>query len=108
MHSGGVSVVTTLGLVDVIIGVDWSLAAQLSAQQLNSPVGDDLVSVHIGLSAGARLPDDEGEVIVVKFSRDDLVRSFADGISYHWVQAVFFVHLGGSFLQNSKGCQYSV
>ena len=65
MHSSGVGVVTALGLVDMIVRVDWSLTAELSSQQLNGSVGDDLVSVHVGLGPRAGLPDDEGEVIVI-------------------------------------------
>merc|ERR1719450_387055 len=68
VHGGGVGVVTALALVDVVVGVDWGLAAQLAPQQLDGPVGDDLVGVHIGLGAGASLPDDQGEVIIIQLS----------------------------------------
>ena len=53
VHGGGVGVVTALGLVHVVIGMDRRLAAQLSAQQLDGSVGDHLVGVHVGLRAGA-------------------------------------------------------
>ena len=53
VHGGGVGVVTALRLVHVIVGMDRGLAAQLSAQQLDGSVGDDLVGVHVGLRAGA-------------------------------------------------------
>ena len=53
VHGGGVGVVTALGLVHVVIGMDRRLAAQLSAQQLDGSVGDDLVGVHVGLGPGA-------------------------------------------------------
>ena len=53
VHGGGVGVVTALGLVHVIIGMDRSLAAQLSAQELDGSVRDHLVGVHVGLGARA-------------------------------------------------------
>ena len=68
VHGGGVGVIAALALVDVVIGVDRGLAAQLPAQQLDGSVGDDLVCVHVGLGAGARLPDDEGEVVIIQLS----------------------------------------
>ena len=105
MHGSGVGVVTALGLAHVIVGVDGSLAAQLSTQQLDGSVGDHLVGVHVGLRAGACLPDDEGKVIVVEFSRDDLISRLADGVGDHRIQAVVLVHLSRGFLQNSECCQ---
>lgn len=63
VHYGGESIVRGGAAVDVVIGVDGLLAAHLAAEDLNSPVGDDLVGVHVGLGTGTGLPDDEGEVI---------------------------------------------
>lgn len=63
VHDGGEGVVGRGGAVDVVVGVDGALAAHLAAENLNSAVGDDLVGVHVGLGAGAGLPDDEGEVV---------------------------------------------
>ena len=68
MHGSGVGVVTALGLVHVIVGVDGSLAAQLSTQQLDGSVGDHLVSVHVGLGAGPRLPDHQREVVIIQLA----------------------------------------
>ena len=53
VHGGGVGVVAALRLIHVIVGMDRGLAAQLSAQQLDGSVGDDLVGVHVGLGPGA-------------------------------------------------------
>ena len=53
MHGGGVGVVAALGLVDVIIGVDRSLAARFASQQLDGSVRDHLVSLHVGLGPRA-------------------------------------------------------
>ena len=48
------------------------LAAEFAAEDFDGAVGDDLVGVHVGLGAGAGLPDDEGEMIV-EFAGDDVV-----------------------------------
>ena len=68
VHGSGVGVITALTLVDVIIGVHRSLAAQFSSEQLNGSVGDDLVGVHVGLGAGACLPDHQGEVVIIQLT----------------------------------------
>ena len=64
VHGGREGVVRGLAAVDVVVGVHGRLAAALPAQQLVGPVGDDLVGVHVGLGAGAGLPDDERELVV--------------------------------------------
>lgn len=63
VHDGGEGVVGRGAAVDVVVRVDGRLAANLATEELNGTVGDDLVGVHVGLSAGAGLPDDEGEVV---------------------------------------------
>lgn len=65
VHDGGEGVVGRGGPVDVVVGMDGLLAAHGAAQDLDGPVGDDLVGVHVGLRAGAGLPDHEGEVVEV-------------------------------------------
>jgi hypothetical protein len=46
------------------LGWTGRLLAALAAEQLGGAVGDHLVGVHVGLGAGAGLPDDEREVVV--------------------------------------------
>lgn len=79
-------VVTALAHVDVVVGVNRLLAAELTAQHLNSAVADDLVNVHVGLCARASLENDEGEV-VVQLAGDDLcdkaTRSKGDELVSH-------------------------
>jgi hypothetical protein len=58
--------------------MDRLLGAHLAAERLDRPVGDDLVGVHVGLRARARLPDDEREMIV-ELAAGDLVRGGYDG-----------------------------
>ena len=72
VHGGRERVVRRLRHVDVVVGVDRLLAAQLAAGQLDGAVGDDLVGVHVRLGAAAGLPDAERE-LVVELPVDDLV-----------------------------------
>jgi hypothetical protein len=49
VHRGGERVVAGLAHVHVVVGVDRPLGAERAADQLDAPVGDDLVHVHVGL-----------------------------------------------------------
>ena len=57
MHCGGKGIVRGLRHVDVVVGMDRILAAHLAARELDRPVGDHLVGVHVGLCSAAGLPD---------------------------------------------------
>ena len=72
VHGGGVGVVTALALIDVVIGMDRLLAAKLTSKELNRSVGYHLVGVHVGLSSRTSLPDDQGEVVIIKLARNHL------------------------------------
>jgi hypothetical protein len=78
-------------MLHVVVGVDRLLGAHLAAEHLDGAVGDHLVGVHVGLGAGAGLPDDEREVIV-ELAVDDFLRGGDDGL------AKFGVHLAQSML----------
>ena len=80
MHDGGEGVVGGGAAVDMVVGVDGLLAAHLAAEDLNGTVGDDLVSVHVGLGTGTGLPDNEGEV-VQELAISDLLSGLLDGAS---------------------------
>ncbi len=77
VHGRGERVVGGLAAVDVIVGVNRRLAAQLAARKLDGSVGDHLVGVHVGLGPAAGLPHEQREVIV-ELALDDLVRRLAD------------------------------
>lgn len=47
----------------MVVGVNGLLGAHGATEDLNSTVGDDFVGVHVGLSAGTSLPDDQREVV---------------------------------------------
>ena len=79
VHHGREHVVGRLAAVDVVVGMDRLLAARHAARELDGAVGDDLVGVHVRLGAGARLEDDERELLVPP-SRDHLVGRARDEV----------------------------
>ena len=54
------------------------LGAELAAEQLVGAIGDHLVEVHVGLGAGAGLPDHQRKMIV-ELAVDHLARGADDG-----------------------------
>ena len=86
VHGGRIGVVRRLAHVDVVVGVHGLLGAHLAAQHLDGAVGDHLVGIHVGLGAGARLPDDEREVLV-ELAVDHLLRGLDDGLADGLVEA---------------------
>ena len=102
VHDGGESVVGRGAAVDVVVGVDGLLGALLAAEDLNGTVGDDLVGVHVGLGARARLPDDQREV-VHELAIGDLLGGLLDGLGDLGVKAEALVDNGSGALENTKG-----
>lgn len=47
MHYGWEGVIGGGGHVDVIVGVDRTFAAHGAAEDLDGPIGDDFVGVHV-------------------------------------------------------------
>jgi len=80
VHDSREGVVGGRAHVDVVVGVDGLLAAHGAAQNLNGTVGDDLVGVHVGLGAGAGLPDDQREV-VNQLERSNLLSGLLNRLS---------------------------
>ena len=64
MHGRRESVIRGLAHVAMVIGVYGGLRAHLTTQNLNRPVRDHFVGVHVGLCARARLPNHQREVVV--------------------------------------------
>jgi hypothetical protein len=62
------------------LGWTGCLEPSLPPEHLDGPVGDHLVGVHVCLGAGARLPHDEGEM-VVELTVDDLLGGGGDGLA---------------------------
>lgn len=78
VHNSGETVVAGLAHVDMIVGVDL-LAAYLPSEDLDGPISDDLIRVHVRLSARAGLPHNQGEVFI-KFPCDYLVARLHNGL----------------------------
>ena len=85
VHRGREAVVGRLALVDMIVGMDRRLAAARAGQDLVGPAGDHLVGVHVGLGAGAGLPDDQRELVVM-LARRDLARRLLDRLGERRVE----------------------
>jgi hypothetical protein len=74
-----------------------------STRQLNGPVGNHLVGVHVRLRAAARLPDPQRELLV-ELSGDHLVRRLHDQLRPPGVQfPQVAVHQRRRFLQYPQG-----
>ena len=103
VHGGRKGVVRRLAHVDVVVRMHRRLGAELAAEQLVGAVGDDLVDVHVGLGAGAGLPDHQREM-VVELAVDDLVRRRATiACARRRVeQAELVVDLGGGALDDAS------
>ena len=96
VHRGRERVVRGLREVDVVVRVHGGLRAELAPRDLDRPVRDDLVHVHVGLGARPRLPHVEGEV-VVEGAGEDLVGGRDDQVRQRPVQqaAIRVLHRGG-------------
>ena len=102
VHGRRVGVVGRLAHVDVIVGMHRLLGAERAAQDLDRPVGDHLVGVHVGLGTGAGLPDDEREV-GVELTVDHLLGCRDDRLAELLVElAEIAVDLGCGALQHAE------
>ena len=83
----------------MVVRVHGLFAAHGAAQHFDRAVRDHFVGVHVGLGAGASLPDDEGELVVV-LAFHHLGGSIHDGRADFLVEyAKLNVHCGGRALQ---------
>ncbi len=102
MHCGRERVVRRLAHIDVIVGMNRLLGAEFAAEHLVGAVGDHLIEIHIGLGAGAGLPDDKGKMIV-ELAVDHLARGASDGAGAALVdQSQFAIGFGGRQLDDAE------
>ncbi|MHC2439591.1 hypothetical protein ACVMB0_006966 [Bradyrhizobium sp. USDA 4451] len=102
MHRGRKRVVRGLAHVDMIVRMDRLLGAELAAEHLVGAVGDHLVDVHVGLRAGAGLPDDQRKMIV-ELAVDHFLRCAGNGVGAARIElAEFAIGLGGRELHHGK------
>ena len=80
VHGGRIGVVRRLAHIHMVVGMDRRFGAETAAQHLDGAVGDDLIGVHIGLGAGAGLPDGQGKVIV-ELAVDHFLGGSDDGLA---------------------------
>ena len=85
VHRGRERIVRRLAHIDVIVGMNRLLGAEFAAQQFVGAIGDHLVEVHVGLGAGAGLPDHQRKMIV-ELALDHLARGADDGAGAACVQ----------------------
>ncbi len=79
VHGAREDVVAGLALVHLVVGVHQPPLAAGAAEQLAGPVGQHLVEVHVGLGAGAGLPDPQRELLIM-LAAQDLVGGAHDGL----------------------------
>ena len=99
MHGGGKGVVGGLAHIDVIIGMQ-----HLFAGDLITAVGNDLIGVHVGLSARTGLPHHQRKMIH-QLALNHLIARGADGGKLfigHFLRLYRIVCNGGSLFQNTK------
>ena len=99
----GEHIVGGLAVVDVVVGVDQGVVPLLPAQQLDGPVGDDLVGVHVQAGARAAL-DGVHDERLVEPARRNLIAGPHDGVGHPLVQqADLQVGDGGGLLDLRDG-----
>ncbi len=69
----------------MIVGMHRLLGAEFAAQHFIGAIGDHLVEVHVGLGAGAGLPDHQRKMII-ELAVDHLARGADDGAGATLVQ----------------------
>jgi hypothetical protein len=103
MDGGRDDVVRRLSAVHVVVRVDGLLRADLPAENLDRPVRDDLVRIHIRGSSAPGLENIHDEMLVM-LPGDDLFGGPDDGVLQIAVEAAeFIVHLRGFEFHGSDG-----
>jgi len=101
MNRSRYGVVARLAAVDVVIGMD-QLPAALAAEQFPGAIGDDLVGVHVGRSAGAGLENIQDELAVPLAINDLLGRLDNGGGQFRFEIAQLLIGQCGVFLNQPQ------
>ena len=92
VHGGREHVVARLTAVDVVVRMHQTALPALATEQLARAIRQHLVHVHVGLRAGAGLPDHQRKLVRVH-AGDDLICRGNDGLHLLFVlQAECLVH----------------
>ncbi len=86
----------------MVVRMHRLLRAHLPAEHLDGAVRDHLVHVHVGLRAGAGLPDHQRKLAIV-LAFDHLLRRRHDGLGELGIEvAQRVIGLGGAFLDDAE------
>ena len=96
VHDRRERIIGGLRSVHMIVGMDF-LRAEGATKNLNSAVADDLIGVHVRLSARARLPDDKREVII-ELSFGHFVSSLDNSVCEAFLKAIVEVDFSSALL----------
>ena len=103
MHGRGKDVVGGLRHIDVIVGVNGVFTPQNPARQLDGPVGDHFIDVHVALGAAPGHPDMDRE-IALQLALDDFLGSPQNEPGFIMRQfAQFMISQGRSLLDHGQG-----
>jgi len=86
----------------MVVWVDDLVFPALLAQELQCPVCNDLVRIHVGGGSRSSLDGIDGE-LVMQFAGNDLIARFDDGSPYRWIEnTILKVRQGSSLLDVSQ------
>ena len=103
MHCRGKNIVRGLPEIDLVVGVNQALAASLAAEQFRGTVGQYLVNVHIGLRAGAGLPNRQRKLVGM-LAAAHFIGGSDDRLRFRGrQQAKFLIDLGATRLDQRQG-----
>src|SRR5882672_6950870 len=86
--------------------MDRSFASKRRARELATPVGNDLVYVHVELCPASRHPDVQREHVLV-LARENLIASLHnESVTLVIEPLPGMVGIGGAFLQRGIGCDH--
>ena len=99
VHGRGKRVIRGLRHVDVVVRMNRPLAAKRRAGELAATVRDDLVDVHVELSAAAGHPYMQREHVVMLPSEDLITHPNDEAVLLIVETPFVVVYIGGSLLQ---------
>ncbi len=102
MHRGRKHVIARLAAIDLVVGVHQALLAAHATEQFAGTIGQHFVEVHVGLGAGAGLPDHEREFVRVLASEHFVSGCNDGGCLVGGEQAKLLVGVGGSTLDQRE------
>ena len=106
VHRGGERVIRRLRHVYVIVGMDRRLASKRRPRELATPVGNDLVHVHVELGPASRHPDVQREHVFVLAGKDLVASVHDEPVTLVIEPLPGMVGIGGAFFQRRVCCDH--